>query len=101
VAAKSHQQRPSLTTQTINEVIARSIQTRRRAASSADVSNIDSPMIHMSRPDNEPDNSSLSSLSTGNEAKQFFYYVDPRLLDNFISIFNSLKRKSLNKDFQF
>lgn len=30
--------------------------------------------------------------------KQFLYYVDPRLVDNFISIFNSLKRKSLYND---
>ena len=53
---------------------------------------------------NEKSNEQSSSVlveTTANNQKQFFYYVDPRISNNFISIFNSLKRKSLNKDFQF
>ncbi len=36
-----------------------------------------------------------------NTNQQFVYYIDPRLADNFVSIFKSLKRKLLNKGFQF
>ncbi len=33
--------------------------------------------------------------------QQLVYYVDPRVSTNFVNIFNSLKRKLLNKGFQF
>jgi len=51
--------------------------------------------------------SSRSNSDAGNFAEQsqkkqtFVYYVDPRVSVNFISIFNSLKRKLLNKGFQY
>lgn len=41
------------------------------------------------------------SVDQSDQQKQFLYYVDPRLSNNFINIFNSLKRKSSNKGFQF
>jgi hypothetical protein len=39
--------------------------------------------------------------SQAQSQQQFFYYVDPRFSYNFISIFNSIKRKITNKGFQF
>ncbi|CAF0986900.1 unnamed protein product, partial [Brachionus calyciflorus] len=36
-----------------------------------------------------------------NQLKKFFFYIDPRVSDNFISIFNCLKRKASNKGFQY
>lgn len=36
-----------------------------------------------------------------NKQQKFVYYIDPRLADNFLAIFNSLKKKLLNKGFQF
>ena len=40
-----------------------------------------------------PDNEKLN--------QHFIYYIDPRLSENFISVFSSLKKKLLNKGFQF
>ena len=45
-----------------------------------------------------PQNTSHISLQ---QQQQFYYYVDPRFSSNFISIFNSIKRKITNKGFQF
>lgn len=58
------------------------------------------------RPNNQTELQSVSTATTTTTVeslspKQFFYHVDPMLLDCFISVFNMLKRKSLNKDFQF
>ena len=42
-----------------------------------------------------------SQTTKQQQQQQFFYYVDPRFSSNFISIFNSIKRKIANKGFQF
>jgi hypothetical protein len=47
------------------------------------------------------ENLNLNRQHSSIPAKQFFYYVDPRLSENFINVFNSLKRKASNKGFQF
>jgi hypothetical protein len=42
-----------------------------------------------------------STSNSANKQQQFFYFVDPRISNNFINIFNTLKRKLTNKGFQF
>lgn len=54
--------------------------------------------IHRASADIDP--TSIPQQQTGTK-KQFFYYVDPRLSENFIHIFKSLKRKSSNRGFNF
>lgn len=45
---------------------------------------------------------STEPMANQSQKKQtFVYYVDPRVSINFVSIFNSLKRKLLNKGFQY
>lgn len=102
-----------MTNQTINDA---KINLQRCDSSSEAISNAAIPVRSMSLTSNDVprihqfstiqvgrsnDSDMFDTSSIENSHKQFFYYVDPRLLDNFISIFSLLKRKLLNKDFQF
>ncbi len=51
--------------------------------------------------DEEGRNLSECQVSTQQQRHKFFYYVDPRMSTGFVSVFNCLKRKLVNKGFQY
>ncbi len=62
--------------------------------------NTENPDSHASQANNT--HAINNAHLNGNKAnKKLFYYVDPRLSENFINIFNSLKRRASNKGFHF
>ena len=58
------------------------------------------PKVHMTKSvESRSESQNLYYPKKENLNKKFTYYVDPRLSQNFLSVFNSLKLKLLNKGF--
>lgn len=60
-----------------------------------------SPLITDHSNNNASNNTADKKEIVKHQKQRFVYYVDPRLSENFVSIFDSLKKKSLNKGFQY